>query len=162
MALRSMIGEAERPFVVDIEPGAEIWNYLAVGYSRNLGAAKEISAPTEGMPASVRYEIPVRTRVFYVNDIKNIARHNADTTSLIKPGGYPYIFPKEYPYTLWLDADQNIVGGAWKNERDLPDFAWFPTGKGTDAIQGSNPHIPFEKVMELQRKSTGIRASDKD
>lgn len=162
MALRSMIGEAERPFVVDIEPGTEIWNYLAVGYERSLGAAKEVAARPDGMPEAVVYEMPVRTRVFYVNDIQNVARHNSETTALIKPGAYPYIFPKDYPYTLWLDADQKIVGGAWKNERELPDFAWFPTGKGTDSTQGSNPHIPFEAVMELQRKSTAKRASAKD
>lgn len=159
MALRAMIGESERPFVVDIEPGNEIWNYLAVGYTRRMGELRAIAPQAQeasSVPARAVSQVDVATRVYYVNDIESIARHNGPTTDLIKPANSPYVFQRDYHYTLYLNAKGQIISGAWQGDKH-PDFAWFPEGAGTDEAQGTNPHLPFEKVMGLQRKSTARR-----
>ncbi|MEO5667577.1 MAG: hypothetical protein ABIR96_05935, partial [Bdellovibrionota bacterium] len=79
MALRAVIGEAERPFVVDIAPGIEVWNYLAVGYDRALGATASIVERTVDMPADAVSQVPAHSTVYYINDIKDVAAHNGNT-----------------------------------------------------------------------------------
>jgi hypothetical protein len=156
MTLRAMLGEAERPFVVDIDPGPEIWNHLAVGYERRVSEAQQVSGSSELRPRSARFEMKVQSTVYYVNDIQDVAAHNRLTTDRIRRDNFPMVFSRPYPYTLYLDENHKIVGGSWHNTREMPDFAWFPSGRGTDADEGLNPHLPFDKVMELHRKSTSL------
>jgi hypothetical protein len=160
IALRSFLGESQRPFVVDIDPTEEIWNHLAVGYKRVLGAEVPVPPDAQGLPARAKFEVSARLTVYYINDLHNIARHNKPTVDMVRKDNYTAIFPRHYPYKLYLDENKQIVGGSWNSSKDYPDFVWFPEGRGTDDVQGVNPHLPFDKVMELVEASSSKTSSN--
>jgi len=160
IALRSFIGESERPFVVDIDPGDEIWNHLAVGYKRTLGNEALVSAASKEAPAGAKFEVDAKVTVYLINDVYNVARHNTPTIDMVKKDDYQAIISRNYPYKLYLNDKKEIVGGSWESARDYPDFAWFPEGRGTDDVQGANPHLSYDKVMELMKASASKTAAN--
>jgi hypothetical protein len=113
----NMIGIQKRGFVMDRDPGPEIWNQPVLGFE-----FKEVGSTENG--------VQMHGTVIYVDELDNsmydpvTGTKNAQETKL------------EMDYTLDLDDAGNIVGGDWMEGSDHPDFLWIPTN-----------HLTFDGVM---------------
>jgi hypothetical protein len=119
MVLRDYIRDRGVPVVMDLDPGAQVWNYpvykYQVDYQGGQGqmtlwaADDDVSEDPEG-PSMV------------------------GTIDLVKT----------YQFTCQMDGDDIVAGtGQWLGN-DWPDFAWFPTQQ----VNG-NPEIDVTKVREI-------------
>jgi hypothetical protein len=100
------------PLIMDLDPGAQIWNYPAYRYEMNWH--------DEG---DKRY---VSCKVWFADD--NVGPDFAGTST----------FTKTYTYFLQIDGNGQIQDepGKWEGESfdDHPDFLWFPTFSGNDVF----------------------------
>lgn len=151
VAVRTLLGEKQRAFVVDIDPGKEIWNQLAVGYDRRLSAVSEVAAPLPALPNATHFA-DVELKLYYLRDLRGAQLYNGDTSALAEKNGAG-VASITYVYRLYLDQAEQVVGGEWRTQRP-PDFLWFPEGNGTDELEGANPYLRFNELLALARRST--------
>ena len=62
----------------------------------------------------------------------------------------PHSEERVWDYTIEVDADGRIVGGAWRNEREHPDFAWVPlvNPRGGDQNEVENPFMVYGNYLD--------------
>ena len=150
VALTTHLGRLHQPFVVDIDPGGEIWNYVAVGYDRKVADPEPVSRLTNGMPKSTVQVAHVKLHMSYADDLKHDAA-NHPTKAGVASGKLTY--ERDYAYDLYLNKKSGIVGGNFTS-KDHPDFLWFPGGDGTDQTMGKNPDLPFDVVAKLAKDAS--------
>ena len=152
MALRQMIGEAKKGFVIDVNSTSEIWNETIVGYTRSMQEERDLTEseaskhPTAQMARE--YRLVLRT----LGEI-GISRSNRETREGVASGRYTT--SKVAYYTVFMKNNGQIVDGEWTGG-EIPDFAWFPGGRGADASfasSGGNRHLPYNQVIRLVRQA---------
>ncbi len=151
IAVRTLLGAKQRAFVIDIDPGKEIWNQLAVGYERKLSVLSDLPLPIPSMPEATHF-VDVQLKLYYLRDLHGAQLYNGDTSALANKGGAG-VASIHYIYRLYLDPTEAVVGGEWRTQRP-PDFLWFPEGDGTDSLGGANPYLRFNELLALARRST--------
>lgn len=159
LALRYHLAEMGKSFVVDSHPGTQIWNESVIGFERELGAERPVTAAEANKhPGAVR-KVLVNTKVETMGEIL-IEDSNSPTKKDVADGLYSKdMIPLRYE--LFLNAAGKIIDGEWlplpANQRNRDrgiDFVWFAGGKGTDMHNGGNPHLRFEVIKKLFKKAT--------
>lgn len=123
--VRTRIGGQHQGFIMDIDAGAEVWNFPVFAYRRSSTTAVD---GTEHVSLIVYY-----------------ANASADTR------GEPDWFARTYTYDLNVDSS-NTLRGAYTGDSIArhPDFAWAPTGKTSGSgMDPRNPRIDEAIVEEI-------------
>ncbi|TYZ65194.1 hypothetical protein PybrP1_000332 [[Pythium] brassicae (nom. inval.)] len=145
------INAHRQPFILDVTPGAEVWNQPVRSYEVlearlvDPQAASRQYFGTSSYPfnADMKQLAFVRTRVSWIVEAY-------EDGPLVSTGRVQtYTQSVTYEYLLELDNQRTIIGGEWVGDsrQDHPDFFWFPeTG------------IPPDTVTELGMSYKDVRA----
>lgn len=114
VALNNTLGLRGESLILDIDPGFEVWNFVATAFSSRFLSSDE---PKSTSAAGTARRILVETTVTYAADIA--------------PKFNPVLFTEDayyvhrlYEYYLELDDEDNIIGGEWITKNG-PDFMWL-------------------------------------
>lgn len=152
IALRTMLGENERGFVIDVHKGSEIWNETLMGYDREISEETKTTASEKrefnGATKKVTVDLTYRALgEFRIEGSNGYTRNRTVRES--------NVFRAKYD--LYLDSRGNIVDGEWVSGR-YPDFAWFGFGAGDQKHsrrgQNGNPYMPYSKILPLLKKAS--------
>lgn len=158
MALRGYLAKQHKGFVIDDHKGSEIWNVTVVGYDRKLGDVLPFNRnEARYAPEQTAYQVDVTT------DVRIVGEPSLDQLTVMTgpniAGGGDLTESRRWTYRLFLDGDQQIIGGRYLRNRG-PDFAWFASGDGMESAYGANSHLRFElikKLFERAQKPLSVR-----
>lgn len=126
--LTNMIGLKDTGFVMDRDPGKEVWNQPVEGFKSTF--LEEKSPDKDAAKGTVR-EFVVNTDVIYTNELENQggAPSPSDNPQVEAKGEADKVFRKHMNlnYILELDRENKIIGGRWL-QVEHPDFVWCSTG----------------------------------
>ncbi len=132
--LGNQMGLQRRGFLIDYDKGHEIWNQPAFGY-----ISKEVSrtdSPTRGAAPGTVTEIVMQTDLFFT------AERSPEYTPTVGTDRFGFNVAK-YQYRLELNANGEIIGGAWE-KRHSPDMDWMATvNRGMLQNAGLSALIPL-------------------
>ena len=112
--LVNQLGRRHEGFVIDIDPGTQVWNQPVVGVDFIY------SHPNWGKDADgVRRKVHVVARMRYVKETAPSWKPRNDPT---KSSTRDELI-QTYRYTIALDDAGNITGGDWESDT-VPDFIW--------------------------------------
>lgn len=144
IVMANQIGRLNEGFIFDRDPGPEVWNQPAKGYSSKVISDKNKASPGAA-PGTVR-EIEIETVFEYIEEKDQSWNINSET-------GEETL---DYHYRIELDKSGNIIGGVWLDDNH-PDFAWkqaMPTFYGDaefEAIQTIYEAAVGKKFPEHKR-----------
>lgn len=128
IVMANELGRLQRGFLLDIDPGKEVWNQPAIGYHTNVVGRQ---GPSRGSARGTVEEVIVQTTFNYTDETDP---QWASIIGVTDPatGGPSFrvdhgLGVKQYQYSLELDAYGNILGGTWY-QGDHPDFLWQMDG----------------------------------
>lgn len=112
VVLANQIGLKKQGFVVERDPGNQIWNQPVYGFKfQKMGSAQSRDGS---------YGVRVQATLFYADELE-------------KPEWLPVVGTDKFvegklemDYVLDLDSGGNIVGGDWVGRSIHPDFVWLP------------------------------------
>ena len=104
-----------RSFVVDIDPGPQVWNHPVVGYKYKKVAERVASEKSD--KSTVR-EVKIELELHYLMELEPSWNQKK-----------PYVSTRKYYYWLELNEKSEILGGTWDQSHKI-DFAWY-RNKGT-------------------------------
>ncbi|MEK7358099.1 MAG: hypothetical protein AAB250_16755 [Bdellovibrionota bacterium] len=109
IALGNSVGMMEESLILDVDPGAEVWNAAVVSYSAKITPKKGVSAAAaRGTLREVRVDLTLEQ---IIGAQPNRAKVGAKTKKV------------SYSFTLEIGRDEEILGGEWiSNNR--PDMVW--------------------------------------
>jgi len=128
IVLANQLGIKKQGIVMEIDPGAQIWNQATYGFkSMLLGSAK---------PEAGAYGIRVQSTVYYTDELEQSSWDPVVGTDKFVEGKL------ELDYILDLDSSGNIIGGKFISEK-FPDFVWLPINhlEFKDYLDGINQLI---------------------
>ncbi len=111
IVMANQIARLNEGFVIDLDPGPQVWNQPVYGFSTRI--VREKSGASVGAAPGTVKELEMNTRIDYMDEIDSSWEPDSDEG----------VSHKTYLYRLELDAHDNIIGGAWSDD-DHPDFAW--------------------------------------
>jgi hypothetical protein len=126
VVLANQLGLKKQAFMMDRDPGPQIWNQPVYGFTSTV-TGSAVSKAAQG--------VQVHTSILYTDEL--------DKSSWTAVGNTPQFTHDtlEMDYILDLDASGNIVGGSYINGSDHPDLFWQPQGPVTfqgDFVQLKN------------------------
>jgi hypothetical protein len=141
-------------FVLDVDPGSEVWNQPIYGYTMTLGNKRRVEASDiHAAPGSVNI-VDVRVNLQYMEELdpKTIAYTPNQIRGAIKHLSLHYL--------LEVDGHDNLVGGEWVNEVDkkgkpidTPDFIWLPRVKVNDNLIPEESRLSYKILKDLFNQS---------
>lgn len=136
IALANLVGRYHESFIIDTDPGNEVWNFAIEYFS---STSRELSR--SGLDAIV---LPTQVK-------ENLLKYDNRTilhieTQVITTGG-----PSQYEYLLELGPERKIIGGMWlgKSRSNHPDFMWVPS----ISPQPDNPYVDVDVVRLINQMS---------
>ena len=114
IGLTNTLGLKGESLIFDIEPGLEVWNFVATAFSSRFLSSE---APQRNSSTRATRRVLVETTVTYA----------ADITPKFNPVLFTedaYYINRLYEYYLELDDEDQIVGGEWVSKNG-PDFMWL-------------------------------------
>jgi hypothetical protein len=157
MLLRFAIGNQNRCFFIDIQPGEQKWNETVVGYKREL--INQTVASAELRTRGITKIINVKTTLYLLGEI-GINQSNSLTKPFIE--AHQLVNTWETNYLLYVNDNNEIIDGEWKKFDpnpshmflNYPDYIWLGSGKGTDEVtignrNDNNSLLPFLEVQNL-------------
>lgn len=136
--LANWIGRGSHAIVMDSDPGEEKWNYPIYSFA---------SSSTR----QSRYEVDVRTNIYYAKDTQDREYHRSPRIHKMK----------SFHYRLHLNQHGEITGGYYYRDSDRIDFVWIPLQpklSGEEGNEAGNPHVDVARVLEIWRKSVSREA----
>lgn len=112
--LSNKTGLKGKSFLVDVDRGKEEWNFPVVHYTSHV--LKEYPAKIDSPAGTVKI-LEIGTRIFFVGEARNLTWHPLLGTD------DQILMPKEYSYHLFLDLNNDIIGGEWISE-ERPHYIW--------------------------------------
>ena len=128
--LANQIGIKKQAFVIDRDPGKQIWNQPVYGYKTEVRGSAESKAASG---------ILVHTTLYYTDELPK-----SSMTPVLGTDNF-HFDTMEMDYVLDLDYSGRIVGGKYEKNSEHPDLAWMP--KGEIKINGD-----FQKLNDLLQK----------
>lgn len=131
MVLRRQVKEQQIPIILDVEPGAEVWNYPVFAY-----------------------------RVEYAPIRSDNKLHNCTLSVWMADNGVNKEFIglkrsfQRYTFQAEIENGAVIMGtGKWtgSSQKLHPDFAWVPY-----VVRSSNPEINYDKFCQLTRRTLAV------
>jgi hypothetical protein len=121
--LANQIGVKKQGFIVERDPGNQIWNQPVYGFKfTKMGSAQSKDGA---------YGVRMQGTLFFADELD-------------KPEWLPVVGTKKFvegkiemDYILDLDSAGNIIGGDWVGKNDHPDFVWLPVN-----------HLEFKDYMD--------------
>jgi hypothetical protein len=110
--LGNKIGLQKQAFIVERDPGNQVWNQPAYGYDFKFVGSAESEAGVRG--------VHVRGTLFYTDELETSQWQPVTGTSAFVEGKL------ELEYILDIDSQGRIIGGRWLRGSDIPDFVWSP------------------------------------
>ena len=158
----NMLGLLRRPYIVDLNADAEVWNYpvyrFEVTRNEEISVAEALRAI--GAPAGTEGWIYNRdaVRLVRIGVTADIVEDAIPPST--EPAGHlleRYTTRERYEYILELDARGDIIGGEWIGESKTkhPDFLWYSYSNSPylqqddDLWDGDNPHIRYSHFKQL-------------
>lgn len=114
VALNNTLGLRGESLIVDIEPGFEVWNFVATAFSSRFLTSDE---PKKTSAYGTVRRVLVETTVTFASDI-------APKFDPVLFTENAYYINRLYEYYLELDENDNIIGGEWVSKNG-PDFMWL-------------------------------------
>jgi hypothetical protein len=112
--MANQLGLMKKAFMVDRDPGSQIWNQPVYGFTTTVVGSAQSDEPKAASG------VLVHSILYYTDELKN----SLWTPVVNTPA---FTFDKiEMDYILDLDAAGNIIGGSYQNNSDHPDLAWLP------------------------------------
>jgi|GEM_PF-5391821 len=144
--------------IFDVDPGTQLWNEGFQNFTDTVSPIQKLSAAQAkdwGTPRGATQFVEVSDSLRLTHEASISATNRATRDEVVAEIG---LNTESYSYRLYLDDQKNIVDGHWlgkpsATERTFPDFIGWPNGKG-DPAGGGNPHVDFDKVMDLLEQST--------
>ena len=110
--LANQLGLKKQGIVMEVDPGAQIWNQATYGFQAKLVGS---AAPSVDGASGVH----VQATVFYTDELDESSWDPVVGTKNFKEGKL------ELDYILDLDSSGNIIGGKFIG-KERPDFVWLP------------------------------------
>ncbi|MBO9684351.1 MAG: hypothetical protein J7502_17080 [Flavisolibacter sp.] len=166
IALRLLIGDKEKVFFFDNNQSEQIWNHSVIGYERAITENMRAARSGEVFPNNATKLISYKLTLYHMGETSP-----EDMNSPTKPrisNLSPCCVEREiYNYTLYLNNNNKIVDGKWKNNL-YPDAVWFAAGKGDDqnhtASRGIDPNtgkpykgdgnLDHDKILQLVKMAS--------
>lgn len=157
-AVVNQIGVSKRSFIIDATYDYQVWNQPVLSYkynyynpetgtTSNKAAASIIPIDQYSRDKFKKYRAPNATHVVGVRmNIEYMVETQPNHRVLDKPE-YDYINRVTYTYDLELDAQGNIIGGEWYQNKH-PDFLWTPA-PGAEAVSYYNPNGTWNTQQPL-------------
>lgn len=120
LALANTIGLRQQSFLMDLKRYKEVWNHPIVAYSSRV--ENEDHTPSKDATAGTKKSIRVKTSVSYITESER------NTWYPILGTSEQLVELEHYEYDLYLNANDEVIGGKWKSDR--PDFIWRVTRVG--------------------------------
>lgn len=174
MAVVNQIGVSRRSMVLDVTYDYEVWNQPTYGYkyryfnpqtrtnqSTLAGATVAIADYTADKfrtfrSPNTKFVVGVQMTVSYVVETRPSHREDDNPS-------HDAIQQVDYYYDLELDANKNIIGGEWYQNKH-PDFLWTPSktaaAKTNYETQATGTWKPTEAVPATWRASAKAAASN--
>ena len=112
--LANQLGLKKQAFMMDRDPGPQIWNQPVYGYTTEmLGSA----------PSKAAMGVLVKTTIYYTDELDHSQWDAVNNTPKFTSN------KMVVNYVLDLDASGKIVGGTYVNKSDHPDLFWLPKSK---------------------------------
>lgn len=156
ISLANLIGHRKMGFVLDMDRGQEVWNQGVYSYESKVEKMAKIDPKYSNSFTTKKYTI--FTSMTFVKEVLHSWKGGID----------PKAFKtKEYRYELYLNEDEEILGGKWISD-ERPDFLWMRempsfdlglAGMRTLYNQSTNQDYGRKKknikqLMKLWRKKT--------
>lgn len=138
--LANIVGRNGDTFIIDRDPGYQVWNQPISGYSMTYGPLMRLSSSSfraDKRAAGTAYLVDIDLKLEYVTEhvgAKIYPRKRVTKTMDIS-------------YSLELDYNHNIIGGEWKSKY-YPDFVWLSNAKPANSYE-----IPYSKVQMILNES---------
>lgn len=139
LALDELIARQNRPIILDLQPGYEVWNYPISAYEMAYSNMRQLSQEPQYQHAA--------PGTVYLVDVKV----QLQKTALVQPHyqpSQPLISSEELRYTLELDAWQRVIGGEWIS-KNHPDFLWDVYS--FDQVVPNNPVVNYQLLYQLMQ-----------
>ncbi|RLN87120.1 hypothetical protein BBJ28_00015532 [Nothophytophthora sp. Chile5] len=162
IAVANIMGKQKQSFVVDVTPGAEVWNQPVRSF--NVKTMELVDVATASMQYFGTSTYPFNDQMVYLAYVKTtlswIVEAYADGPLVSTGKVDAYTTSDDYEYVLELDANYAIIGGEWVggSMTDHPDFLWFPTGKPA-ASAVTSAGMSYANVQELLKMSVACSSS---
>ncbi|RLN88800.1 hypothetical protein BBJ28_00023153 [Nothophytophthora sp. Chile5] len=162
IAVANIMGKQKQSFVVDVTPGAEVWNQPVRSF--NVKTMELVDAATASMQYFGTSTYPFNDQMVYLAYVKTtlswIVEAYADGPLVSTGKVDAYTTSDDYEYVLELDANYAIIGGEWVggSMTDHPDFLWFPTSKPA-ASTVTSTGMSYANVQELLKMSVACSSS---
>lgn len=114
IAITNMVGLYQKPIILDVDRGVEVWNAVVKSYSARITESRSISRNAAyGTAREVRVDMSVEHTVG--------AKPNRNQVG----GSYKTV---TYSFTLELDHYDQVIGGEWIST-NRPDMLWMAAGQ---------------------------------
>ncbi len=110
LVLTNQIGIKREGFVADITRDLQVWNHPVYGYESRV--VSEVDGASPGAATGTVKEITLETVMQFISEAGSHWESGITNTP-----------SRTYNYRIELNADGQIIGGAWLTE-DRPDFIW--------------------------------------
>jgi len=151
LAVVNQIGFSQRSFILDTDPGVEVWNQPVISYryryfKASTGEAanspKEAQVMLRDFPADPNRRFRASEAVAVVGVEMDVV-YNYETfpgAGNTDSSATDDLKTVKYRYDLELDANDRIIGGEW-HSKERPDFIWVPS-------KDAHPISNFENEQE--------------
>ncbi len=136
LVLANKLGVQKRGFVADINRDQQVWNQPIYSFSSQIVGERQGASP--GAARGTVKEVMIRTVMGYIAE--TIPEWDAGIVNESE---------REYNYQLELNANGQIIGGAWLDE-SRPDFLW---SQEKPKFYDVGPY-KFSRLSSLLREST--------
>lgn len=133
----SNVGPGKDGVVLDIDPGAEVWNQPFYSWKRT---SKELTGDArKGGPRGYKHTYEVSLHTEYAKEGEYAYR------------GDTYLYELNWKMKVWTDKDGKIMKSSWiKDQSDkIPDFAWIPNVKN----QSEN----YKRLMKIAKDGISVK-----
>ena len=135
-AVAKVVGQDQRPIIMDIDRYSQVWNHPIIGFNATIVNDGD---PSEGAPAGATKTLGIKNKVTYLDRSYNHAWNP------VKETWNQVITNRVYSYQLHLNAKGAVIGSSWISH-DRPDFLWLPqkVNQFTGKLSG------LSKLLEAQ------------
>lgn len=136
LVLANQIGIKREGFVADITRDLQVWNHPVYGFTSQI--VTEVNGASPGAAPGTVKEVTIETLMNFISEAGSHWDHGITNTP-----------SRKYNYRLELNAEGQIIGGAWLDD-NRPDFLWKQDGpefKDVGALRFSSLQSLYEKSI---------------
>ena len=136
LVLANQIGIKHEGFVADITRDLQVWNHPVYGFTSRI--VTEVNGASPGAAPGTTKEVTMETTMNFISEAGSHWEHGITNTP-----------SRQYNYRLELNAEGQVIGGAWL-DHNRPDFLWkqdAPEFKDVGILRFSSLKSLYEKSI---------------